>query len=283
MLGSLLVLALVTAGAHGADVRSRAEGDALITTQSDNPGAYMTYATYLTDLGKVVSAIEVLEQGRDRAEPSAELLVALGELYIDRQKWAKAEAAAGNALVLDENNYRAQVVVGEAYFALGWHRSGLEAFRSAVAMDPRATLPKVRLVGGLLEDGQHVQAEDQCLRFVSDDPDNAELWMSLARVFERQGKHREAFTTYGQALALEPEMARAYARQGKLFCEFGQYQAAEQSCRRALVLDEDDPLAHAYLGIALSHLGNADEARLHAEIAEASGLNMTSVWRKIDK
>ena len=93
MLGSLLVLALVTAGAHGADVRSRAEGDALITNQSDNPGAYMTYATYLTDLGKVVSAIEVLEQGRDRAEPSAELLVALGELYIDRQMWAKAEAA----------------------------------------------------------------------------------------------------------------------------------------------------------------------------------------------
>ena len=75
----------------------------------------------------------------------------------------------------------------------------------------------------------------------------------------------------------------AYARQGKLFCEFGQYQAAEQSCRRALDLDEGDALAHAYLGIALSHLGNADEARLHAEIAEAAGLNMTSVWRKIDK
>ena len=281
--GVLLALALLTAGAHGAEVRSRAEGDALVAAQSDNPGAYMTYANFLVDQNQLDGAIAVLEQGRDQAEPSAELQVALAELYIDRQMWAKAEAAAAGALALDEDNFRAQVVIGEAYFALGWHRSGLDAFRAAMAMDPAATLPKVRLVGGLLEDGQLAEAEEQCLRFVSGDPDNAELWMSLGRVFEHQGKHREAFTTYGQALSLDPELAHAYARQGKLFCEFGQYQAAEHSCRRALDLDEGEALAHAYLGIALSHLGNSDEARLHAEIAEAAGLNMTSVWRKLDK
>jgi Flp pilus assembly protein TadD len=125
------------------------------------------------------------------------------------------------------------------------------------------------------------QAEEQCLRFVSADTDNADLWMALGRIFEHQGKQREAFTTYGQVLSLEPDRARAFARQGKLFCEFSQFQAAEASCRRALELDEHDALAHAYLGIALSRLGNNDEARRHAEIAEAAGMNMTSVWRQL--
>ena len=123
----------------------------------------------------------------------------------------------------------------------------------------------------------------RCLRFIAADPEHVDLWLALGGVFEKQGKHREAFTTYGQALTLDPGSATAWARQGKLFCEFGQFDPAAQSCRQALALEPENPLAHAYLGIALSRLGKGDEARAHAEIAEAAGLNMTAVWKALDR
>lgn len=280
--GMLLAMMPVVPAA-AAEVGSRAEGKSLITAQPDNPGVYMTYANFLADRGNVVEATRVLELGRDRAEPSANLLVALGKLYRDKEEWTKAETAAAAALVLGEDHTEALVLMGEVYFAQGWNRSGLEHFRAAMVSDPAASRPKVRLLGGLVEDGQVAEAEEQCLRFVSSEPENADMWMALGRIFEHQGKRREAFNTYGQVLSLEPGRARAYARQGKLFCEFSQFQAAEISCCRALDLDQGDALAHAYLGIALSHLGNSDEARRHAAIAEAAGMNMTVVWRQLDK
>ena len=281
--GMLLALTSVVPGADAAEVGSRAEGKALITAQPDNPGVYMTYANFLSDSGDVVEATRVLEIGRDRAEPSVNLLVALGKLYRDQEEWNKAETVGTAALAMQEDHTEALVLMGEVYFAQGWNRSGMEHFRAAMASDPEASRPKVRLLGGMVEDGQVAEAEEQCLRFVSSNPEDADLWMALGRIFEHQGKRREAFNTYGQVLSLEPNRARAYARQGKLFCEFSQFEAAEISCRRAIDLDHGDALAHAYLGIALSHLGSADEARQHAEIAEAAGLNMTVVWRQLDK
>ncbi|RKZ15591.1 hypothetical protein DRQ50_07290 [bacterium] len=283
LFGALLALTLVAPGAGAAEVSSRAQGQSLITAQPDNPGAYMTYAAFLADNGDPTEATRVLEKGRDRAEPSVDLNVALGNLYRDQKQWAKAETAAAAALVLRPDHTGALVLMGEIYFGRGRNSAGLESFRAAMASDPAATRPKVRLLGGLVEDGQLEAAEEQCLRFVSANTEDPDMWMALGRIFERQGKHREAFTTYGQVLSLDPDRARAYARQGKLFCEFSQFEAAEISCRRALDLDQDDALAHAYLGIALSHLGDSDAARLHAEVAEKAGMNMTVVWRKLDK
>ena len=131
--------------------------------------------------------------------------------------------------------------------------------------------------------GETAEAEDLCLQFISTDPDNPDLWLALGRSFEKQGKNREAFTTYGQVLSLDPEDAEAYARRGRLFCRFSQFEAAEDACRKALSLDPDNMVAHAYLGIACSYLDKGKDARKHARIAEAGGMNMGAVWEKLGK
>mgnify|MGYP001019769076 FL=1 len=107
------------------------------------------------------------------------------------------------------------------------------------------------------------------------------LWLSLGQVFEKQDKLREAFTTYGQVLSLDPDQAEAYARQGRLFCRFGQYDAGRTACGKALEIDPQNMLAHAYMGIACSNLGDGETARKHAQIAESGGMNMTAVWKKL--
>ena len=100
---------------------------------------------------------------------------------------------------------------------------------------------------------------------------------------EQQKRLREAFACYGQAIVLDPSAAIPHSRRGLLFCRFGQFDAAEVSCRKALSLDKDNLVAHAYLGIACSYLDNGKDARKHARIAEAGGMNMGAVWDKLGK
>ena len=280
ILGGLFGLPLTAAATV---VTSKVQGESLLADDPAAAQSYIDYAAFLSSVGNAPAAAEVLERGKVKAHLTPELLTALGGAYRQQKAWTKAEAATREALVLDPACVAAHIQLGEIYLALGWPKSGLDSFRTAVELSPGDILPEVRLVGALCDNGQTAEAEETCLRFIADDPEHVELWLALGRVFEKQGKHREAFTTYGQALTLDPGSATAWARQGKLFCEFGQFDPAAQSCRQALELDPDDPLAHAYLGIALSHLGRGDEARAHAEIAEAAGLNMTAVWKALDR
>jgi len=149
---------------------------------------------------------------------------------------------------------------------------------SDLKLKPEWALPKVRIVGGLVEQNKLSAAEDECLKFISRDVENADLWLALGQVFEGQNKLREAFTTYGQVLTLDGRKAEAYARQGRLFCRFGQYDSGKTACEQALAIDEKNILANAYMSIACSNLGEAVAARKHAKIAESGGMNMNAVW-----
>ncbi len=278
----LVTVSVVTSSISGAaEIHSRVQGKALIAEDPDRAASYVGFAEYLRQRGDLKGAEDVLEIGRNKAEPSAELLVALGRVYESQDRLARAESVTREALVLDPKLVSAHVRMGEIYFRLGWPKSGMESFRTANELGPDETLPKVRVIGGLVDQNKVTEAEDECLKFISGDAENADLWLALGQVFEKQDKLREAFTTYGQVLTLQPEESEAYARQGRLFCRFGQYDAGRTACAKALELDDDNMLAHAYMGIACSNLGDGEMARKHAQIAEAGGMNMTAVWKKL--
>ncbi|MCP4293872.1 MAG: tetratricopeptide repeat protein [bacterium] len=278
----LVPILLVVAGTvFAAPVNSRVAGEAQIKDFPQETIYYIQYADFLIKHKAYKEAAEVLCQGKAQATPSADLLVKLGDVYQKQGLVAQAKTVTLEALRVDSSHVAAHVRLGEIYFQQGWHSSGLEYYKAAVALAPDEDLPKVRLVGGLCEVEQLTQAKDQCLEFISTKPQSPDLWLSLGHVFEKQDKRRQAFTTYGQVLTLDPENSLAYARQGRLFCEFGQFTSAETACRKALDLEPDNALGHAYLGIACAKLGQNDEARIHAEIAEDAGLNMVSVWKII--
>lgn len=267
----------------GADPTSRVEGQALIAADPADPDAYIRYARFLQSVGDLKEAEEVLGVGRNKANPSVRLLVALGEVQEGQRQLAKAESTVREALALDSEYVPAHLLMGRLKFRLGLPQAGLRSYRTAHELAPTEPEPQVRLVEGMMANGMVADAEDQCLMFLADHGANPDLWLALGKVFEEQDKLREAFTTYGQVMTLEPESDEACARQGRLFCRFGQFEAAKASCERALEINPDNLIAHAYLGIAASRLGEGETARRHAKIAEAGGLNMASVWEELGK
>lgn len=266
-----------------AEVTSKVEGRGLIADNPLDPASYINFSRFLVKTGELKAAQEILETGRNKANSSANLLVELASVYQAREKMSKAEATAREAVALGPNNMSAHMRLGEIHFRTGAKKAGVASYRRALKISPDDALPRVRLVNGLMDIGETDEAEDLCLQFIASDPDNPDLWLALGRSFEKRGKNREAFTTYGQVLTLDPREAEAHARQGRLFCRFGQFEAAETSCRKALTLDPDNLVAHAYLGIACSYLDNGKDARKHARIAEAGGMNMGAVWDKLGK
>lgn len=263
-------------------VQSRAEGEALLAAGPEDARNYLAYADWLTEAGELPEAAAVLEAGCRRAAAPAPLLLELSGLYLKLGKLTRAEVLARETLVLLPDLPDAQVRMGDIYLALGWSQSALECYEKAAGLGPDEVLPRLRVVDGLLAAGTPKVAEDRCLAFIAEKPDEPQLWLALGQVFERQEKLREAFTTYGQVIGLDPGSAEAYARQGRLFCRFSQFSAAADACRHALELDASNLTAHAYLGIACSYLGDDEQARHHARIAEAGGLNMTAVWKKLN-
>lgn len=282
-LGLTLVAVAILPGLAFGQVGSRVEGQGLVAAKPDEPSSYQSFAAFLQSSGDLKGAVEVLETGRTKAASSAPLLVQLGRVYEAQNRMARAESVTREALVLDPTLVDAHVRMGEIYFRLGWPKSGMESFRTACTLAPEQTLPKVRVIGGLTEQNKVEEAEDACLMFIAEDAENPELWLALGQVFEKQDKLREAFTTYGQVLTLDPDQAEAYARQGRLFCRFGQFEAGREACAKALQLDDNNMVAHAYMGIACSNLGDGENARKHAQIAETGGMNMTVVWKKLEK
>ncbi len=266
-----------------AEVASKVEGQTLIAQEPLDPASYINYSRFLVKTGDLKEAENILEIGRNKAVASSNLLVELAEVYEARDRISQAEAAARDAVAIDPENPDAHIRLGEIHYRMGSHAAAVQAYRRAQELSPEEALPRVRLVNGLMDVGEFDEAENLCLQFISTDPDNPDLWLALGRSFEKQGMHREAFTTYGQVMTLDSQAAEAYARQGRLFCQFSQFESAEEACRKALELDPDNLVAHAYLGIACSYLDNGKDARKHAGIAEAGGMNMGAVWEKLGK
>ncbi len=280
---SLGLIPVLLTGISLAEINSKVDGQTLIASEPLDPASYINYSRFLVRIGELKEAQEVLETGRNKANTSSNLLVELATVYEARGRMSKAQSAARDAVSLDPENMDAHIRLGEVHFRMGSQKAGVECYRRALDLEPMDALARVRLVNGLMDMGETTEAEDLCLQFISSDPDNPDLWLAVGRSFEKQGKNKEAFTTYGQVLSLDPTEAEAYARQGRLFCRFGQFEAAEDACRKALSLDPDNLVGHAYLGIACSYLDNGKDARKHARIAEAGGMNMGSVWDKLGK
>lgn len=268
--------------ADQAPVSSRAAGEALVAAEPGLALNYLAYAAWLEAAGDLPEAAAVLEAGCHRASAPEALLLELARLHRSLGRLARAEAVAREALVLMPEAPAAHMALGDVYLDLGWPESALESYTEAARLAPVDPAPRTRIVAALLAAGTAAAAEEACLRHLAELPDSPDLWLSLGSVFEKQEKLREAFRTYGQVLALAPGSAEALARQGRLFCRFGQFSAAADACRRALQLDGDNLVAHAYLGIACSQLGDGDNARHHARIAEAGGLDMSAVWNKLN-
>lgn len=98
----------------------------------------------------------------------------------------------------------------------------------------------------LFADGKLLQAIDTYLEAINAQADNASLYAALARVQIFAGKYDEALVNTENSLLLNPDNPTAHALRGWAFTQKGDFLAADESINDALQLDPNNGPAHAY-------------------------------------
>jgi protein O-GlcNAc transferase len=75
------------------------------------------------------------------------------------------------------------------------------------------------------------------------------------------GRYAESLSLLEQALALDPNVARAHSGRAITFVRLGRTAEALASAREAVRLEPENAIAHTTLGFCFHHLGRGDEAR----------------------
>jgi Flp pilus assembly protein TadD len=250
VLGSLLVLCLVTAGAIA--LRTRA------------PYLLAGWLWYVGTLVPVIGLVQVGGAGyADRYVyfPHIGLLMAIC--------WGVADLLAGRPRL----TYVATATVAVVLAVLSYRQ--LDTWRDSVAlwkrdMDIVGKYPKgLNNLGEALLSSGRIDEAIVCFReALQRDKEYGQAYAHLGRAAYKQGRLEEAAREFEQAIRYLPKLSTAYSGYGEVELTRGNVNRACALFQTALRLDAHSPEAHAGLGLALSMRGQFDEglAQLHEAV-----------------
>jgi len=99
---------------------------------------------------------------------------------------------------------------------------------------------------GLFNQGKLPQAVEVYQEAIRIKPDDATIYIALARVQVFAGQYKDAQVNAENALLLNPNNSMAHAVRGWALTQDNDYLAAEAAIKRALELDPNNGIAHAY-------------------------------------
>ena len=123
----------------------------------------------------------------------------------------------------------------------------------------------------LAKKGEYAEAEQEYRAALLLDSQNADLYISLGFVLDRQEKWDDALAAAREAVRLNPNYELAHYNLGVALGRKGDWDGKIAEEREALRLNPNDGAAHFNLGLALGHEGDVDGAI--AEYREALRLN----------
>jgi tetratricopeptide (TPR) repeat protein len=107
-------------------------------------------------------------------------------------------------------------------------------------------------------DGKFAQAIDSYLQAIRLDPDNASLYIALARAQIFAGRYDDALLNASDALLLSPDNSMAYALRAWALTRKGELDEADRIIQEALRLEPNNAVAHAYYAFLLGNMFEQD-------------------------
>jgi tetratricopeptide (TPR) repeat protein len=148
--------------------------------------------------------------------------------YKKKLSWVKEGQREYVTVFEPEYGQQIQVLnnTGNALSNLGRAEEAIEAYRQAVAVDPKYASP----------------------------------YNGLGNALRSLGRAEEAIEAYRQAIAVDPKYAYPYNGLGNALSDLGRKEEAIEAYRQAVAVDPNYTYPYYGLGIALSNLGRTEEA-----------------------
>ena len=159
------------------------------------------------DVDGAIAKFELAAQTDPKLAPAPSILA---RLYVQKQVWDKAAAAAESALALDPTDAKAAFARFEAYQALGDKEKSQAAFADLQRIDPKGAASSLYDKGKALFDAGQVEA---------------------------------AVKTLNESATLDPTHARVHYQLGLCYANTGEYGKAKAELKRFIELAPEDPEA----------------------------------------
>ena len=219
--------------------------------------------------------------------------VGIGDIYMVKKDYEKAEPAYGRAARLEPENFDAQYGHGLALQMLRRFVEAVRAYQRALDIRPTDTRANLNLATVYLQMDEPDRAVSFAERAVQADPASGPARANLGAIYEKLGRYAEAVEAYDAALELMGNQPRLMINQINALTKQKRYREAANT---ALALVRIEPAAEAYerLGWCYFKLKEYDKSleayrtavdidAAHWPALNGVGVNALNTWLLSDK
>ena len=168
-------------------------------------------------------------------EQASVLFAGVGEFYMEKDQYARAQDFFRESIQLDSKNAKAQSGLSEAL--------ALEGNELLVKDDTKTARLKF----------------EEALKI---DPKNSPAYFGLAEVYSDLNQESQAIANYEKAIQLDKDLTQIYVPLGILYYQQGQVAKAEELLSKALAIDPNEPQTQYFLGLVRYSQNKNEEALL---------------------
>jgi len=174
------------------------------------PSVGLTYARFLVKNGALDRAEDALNKVLSRSPRNIPALRALAQVRISRQNWLGAQEVADILAGLGDDKSVVGQIKGIALQGQEKVSQSIEAFEQAQAATPNALRPMVSLVRAYIGNGQLGRAEKFVQAVLKTSEKNLFAKLLLAQLQSLSGKHDLAEATFREVISDNPDKAAGY-------------------------------------------------------------------------
>jgi len=170
--------------------------------------------------------IPLLERATLLDPQNAKYAVALGESYQQKGQMANALMEFRRAVTIEPGNIRHRVRVAKILLERKLEREALSELRRAVTLAPEDEEARAALLEAYQRSGMVEEALEEARRMVQARPKDAGLRVTLGDLLARQGAGDDAIREYQEAVTLDPESPVPHERLAALYRKRDQHAEA---------------------------------------------------------
>lgn len=187
----------------------------------------------------------------------------LGEVYLDRKMYDKAEELLKRSISLKEIVPLTHLNLGLAYAHQDKFEKAKKQFQTALALKPGYAKAHFNLASIYQMEGQLSEAKKHLLKAVTNNPSWTKARFKLGEIADKLDDNQLAARQYEKLLSQQPEMVSLLHKLVDIYIELGQFEKSKKYITRILDLNHDSSQAHTDMGFVLMKTGDKDKALKH--------------------
>ncbi len=207
-------------------------------------------------------AIFLLSEAKQRAPQRVDITYALAEVLIQARSYGKANELLSEAIMQHPSDSQLFQALGDLYDRQHLDSQALHAYQQSLQIDPNRVESRSGLARVYQRLGKVAAARSEYQALLRLNPSNGDGNEGMGEIAFQEGRLDEAIVFLEKAFAGDsPDLAA-----GELLANArihrGEYTQAEETLRKLIHFEPDNPRAHYLLGRTLVKLGKMDESEM---------------------